>query len=190
MSTAARTWFGGPPFAANTKAGLMSFKDSLDHELSRLVGYASTSTKTVSLSAPNQVHVALDFTAVDSLSCSLAEIRVLVPSLSGAPFKVLQTWAKALSDRITYLLENIGPLEFSPDQGQVLIRSTPPDQQPAATQFYEILLQSHAGGKFTLRRYRSEKGQPGRKAVDIHVTHEVLHKLLSDLIETIPNRPA
>src|SRR5262245_44196100 len=117
------------------KVVAMSLRDSLAHELSRLVGYASTSTKTVSLPGPDQVHIAIDFTAVDSMSCSLAEIRVHVPSLAGAHFKVLKAWAQALSNRITYLLEHIGPLEFSPDQGQVLIRSTPPDKQPAATQF-------------------------------------------------------
>jgi len=167
----------------------MSFRDSLSHELSRLVGYASTSTKTVTLAGPNQIHVAIDFTAVDSMSCSLAELRVLVPSLAGAGFKVVKEWAKALSSRITYLLEHVGPLEFSPDQGQVLIRSTPPDQQSAVTQFYEILLQSHSGGKFTLRRYRAEKGTPGRKAVDMQLTHEVLQKLVNDLVETIPQSP-
>jgi len=164
----------------------MSLKDLLSHELSRLVGYASTSTKTISLAGPDQVHFALDFTAVDTMSCSLAEIRVLVPALANAKFDVLKEWAQALSKRITYLLEHIGPLEFSPDQGQVLIRSTPPDQQPNVTQFYEIRLQSQAGGKFTLRRFRAEKGSPGRKAVDIQLTHETLYKLVNDLVETIP----
>lgn len=175
-------------FGSHTKVGFMDLKDSLNHELARLVGYASTSTKTVTLPGPNQLHVALDFTAVDSMSCSLAEIRVLAPSLSAAGPKVLKEWAEALSRRITYLLEHIGPLEFSTDQGQVLIRSNPPDKQAGVTQFYEILLQSHAGGKFTLRRYRSEKGALGRKAVDIQVTHEVLHKLINDLVETIPQK--
>ena len=164
----------------------MSYKETLNQELSRLAGYSSTSTKTVHLAGPNQVEVAVDFTAVDSMSCSLAAIRINVPSLAGAGFRVLKEWAQALSSRITYLLENIGPIEYSPDQGQVLIRSTPPDQQSGETKFYEILLQSHNAGRFSLRRYRAEKGTPGRKAVDIHVTHEVLQKLVGDLIDTIP----
>ena len=121
------------------------------------------------------------------MSCSLAELRVTVPALNGARFDVLKQWAQALSSRITYLLENIGPLEYAPDQGKILIRSTPPDKQSGATQFYEVLLQSHSGGTFSLRRYRSQSGQPGRKAVDIHVTHEVLQKLVGDLIDTIPS---
>src|SRR4051812_39644611 len=113
----------------------MSIKDDLARELSRLVGYCSNSTRTATVIAPNQVAVNIDFTAVDSMSCSLAELRVTVPALNGARFDVLKQWAKALSSRITYLLENIGPLEFAPDQGKILIRSTPPDKQAGATQF-------------------------------------------------------
>jgi hypothetical protein len=68
----------------------------------------------------------------------------------------------------------------------VLIRSTAPAQQSGATTFYEILLSSQGSGQFALRRYRSQKGAAGREQVDLQVTHEVLRKLVVDLVETIP----
>jgi hypothetical protein len=87
---------------------------------------------------------------------------------------------------VTYLLENIGPLELDVASGQVLIRSTAPAQQSGTATFYEILLSSSGSGQFALRRYRSQKGAGGREQVDLQVTHEVLRKLVVDLVETIP----
>ena len=80
-------------------------------------------------------------------------------------------------------------LEIDPDAGQVLIRSTPPAQQLQGSKFYEMLLQSQTDGQFSLRRYLTEKGRPGRTQVDIQTTHEVLDKLLNDLVDTIPSDP-
>ena len=73
-----------------------------------------------------------------------------------------------------------------PDAGEVLIRSTPPSQLASGTQYFEVILSSKASGAFSLKRYRSVKGQPGRDPVEITVTHEVLLKLTDDLIATIP----
>ena len=64
--------------------------------------------------------------------------------------------------------------------------STPPSQLPTGTQYFEIILSSKSSGTFSLKRYRSTKGQPGRDAVEITVTHEVLLKLTDDLIATLP----
>ena len=84
------------------------------------------------------------------------------------------------------MLENIGPLELDPDAGKVMIRSTPPYKQAGTMKFYEILLQSHSDGNFSLKRYQSEVGKPGRDQVDLQTTHEMLKKLIEDLVETIP----
>lgn len=165
----------------------MSLSTQLSSALTRLIGYSSSTPHCTTLSAPDQVTIEIDFTAVDSMSCSASELRVSVPALVDAEFDVLKKWAAALCQRVTYLLENIGPLEFSPDSGEVLIRSTPPDQQTGGTQFYEVILQSHSQGNFSLKRYRSEKGTPGRDPVDIQATHQVLNKLVDDLVETIPD---
>ena len=164
----------------------MSLSQKVADELQQLAGFSGPAPKTVSLAGPDGIDVAVDFTAVDSMSCSFREVRLRVPSLVGAGFDVLKQWGESLCRRVTYLLENIGPLELDPDNEQVLIRSNPPDQQDNGSRFYEILLQSHANGNFSLRRFESEKGRPGRTQVDIRTTHEVLQKLLDDLVETVP----
>ncbi len=167
----------------------MSITVQLDQELISLAGFHSQTARTVALSAPDGVDLAIDFVAVDSMSCAFRELRLSVPKLATAGFDTLKAWAEALSQRVTYLLENIGPLELDPAAGQVLIRSTTPDQQSNATSFYEVLLSSQGRGQFALRRYRSQKGVAGRDQVDVQVTHEVLRKLVNDVVETIPATP-
>jgi hypothetical protein len=162
----------------------MSLRQQLAQELARLVG--TTAPTSVTATDPGGLRLQVDFTAVDTMSCSFAQIELFVPTLQNAAFDALRNWADSLSRRLTYLLENIGPLEYDPAAGQVLIRSAPPDKLPDGTQYYEIVLSSHTGGNFSLRRYRSTKGQPGRAPVDITVTHEVLLKLADDLVDTLP----
>ena len=162
----------------------MSLRNEIASELKRLIG--TTSPTSVTATDVSGLEMRVDFTAVDSMSCSFLQIELFVPHLQQAAFDVLKQWADSLSKKISYLLENIGPLEYDPDAGQVLIRSTSPSQLPDGTQYYEIVLSSKAGGNFSLCRYRSTKGQPGRDAVDVTVTHEVLLKLADDLVDTLP----
>ena len=164
----------------------MDLKQEIADELKRLAGFTTVHPKTVALSGPDRIDIEIDFTAVDSMSCSLREIRLHVPSLVGCHVDTLKSWAQSLSNRVNYLLENLGPIEIDTNAGTVLIRSTPPDQQLDGTQFYEILLESNTTGNFLLRRYESVKGTSGRTQVDMQVTHEVLKKLVSDLVETVP----
>ena len=164
----------------------MSIREDIQTELIRLIGFSSPTPQTVSLSTHPQISVAIDFTAVDSMSCSFQEIRLNVPSLVDAKFDDLKKWAEELCQRVTYLLENIGPLELDPHGSQVMIRSTNPDKQSGRTKYYEIILQAQSAGNFALSRYESEKGTLGRNPVDIQITHEVMQKLLADLVETIP----
>ena len=162
----------------------MSIRAELNRELARLIGF--TGSQRVTVADPSGLQMTVEFTAVDLLGCMIAEIEVSVPRLHNAAFDVLRKWADALSKRITYLLEQIGPLEYDPAAGQVLIRSAPPDTLPDGTQYYEVVLSSQSGGNFLLKRYRSVKGTPGRDAVDMTLTHEVLLKLATDLVDTIP----
>lgn len=144
---------------------------------------------TLVASDPQGIELRAEVTNVDAMSCALAVLELQVPALQGAAFDVVKTWAQALSSRITYLLESIGPIEFDPASGQALIRSTPPDQLPDGTQYYEIMLSSGSSGSFRLTRQRSVKGQPGRQQVDMVLTHEVFLKLVDDLVGTIPGTP-
>ncbi|MCH9654324.1 MAG: hypothetical protein K0U89_10685 [Planctomycetes bacterium] len=111
----------------------MTVLNQLNHELTQLTGFHSAQPRTVTLAATGKIEVMIDFTSVDSMSCSFQEIRVNVPALAQTAFDKLKEWGQKLCQRVTYLLENIGPLEYDEDAGQVLIRSTPPDQNQVGT---------------------------------------------------------
>ena len=164
----------------------MSLSQELSQELTRLVGLNTTPPTTFTLPTTDGLDMAVDFTVVDSLSCAFRELRIDAPHLAGASFATLKKWAEDLSQRITYLLENLGPLEFDPITQQVLIRSKSPDQRTGGARYYEILLQCQSSGRFCLRRYYSDPAQAGRDQVDLQMTHETLLKLVDDLVATMP----
>jgi len=167
----------------------MSVRPLLLIEIALLKGFSSPTPVTVQVSDPCGIRIEIDFTQVDSLACAFRQITVHVPARSQAAFDVLKRWADALSQRITYLLEQVSPLEYDPAAGQVLIRSTRPDQLPHGTQYYEMVLSSQGTGTFSLKRFSSVKGTPGRTQTDLQVTHEVLYKLCDDLIDTASKTP-
>ncbi|MFT5093251.1 MAG: hypothetical protein ACI8P0_000170 [Planctomycetaceae bacterium] len=164
----------------------MNLTTQLTEELKQLAGFSSSNPRRVEITDPDGLVLGVAVVAVDALSCAFESLTLHVPALVGNESGSIQAWADALSERVTYLLENIGPIEIDRQSSQVLIRSTPPDRTSTGTQFYEVLLSAQANGTFLLRRYRAESGQPGRESVDIHLTHETLHKLVGDLVDTIP----
>lgn len=166
----------------------MSFLTSLTQTLQAQTGWASSVPQTIAV-RDQTVNCELDVTAIDRLSCSLAEIRLGGPFLAQASYAQLQDWARNFSRKITYLLEELGPLEFDPQSGQVLVRSLKPDTLPDGTAYFEVLLELQTGTMFSMRRYRYIKGQPGRDDIEMHLTIEVLCKLLDDLVATFPATP-
>jgi hypothetical protein len=175
-------------FAVGTLEGelMRQINIDLEIELQKQIGLTASVPVTVDVSEPGIARLAIDFVAVDSMSCSFVELRLTVPALVNAAADELKKWGDALCQRVTYLLENIGSLECDEDAGELLIRSTAPQQIQNGAKYYEIILQTNANGSFTLRRYEFEKGTPGRTAVNIQLTHEVLLKLVEDLMDTIP----
>lgn len=163
----------------------MSLRPFLTSELARLNGLQG-GLQTVRAAGGAGETLEIDFVAVDSMSCAFDELRLEIPKLRSGGFPALEKWAKALSGRVTYLLENLAPLEFDPPLGQVLLRSVKPDQLPDGSQYYEIILSSSGSGCFSLKRFRTVKGTPGRDPVPIQTTHEVLLKLCDDLLSTVP----
>jgi len=164
----------------------MNLTTQLTEELKQLAGFSSSTPRRVEIADPDGLVLGVAVVAVDALSCAFESLTLHVPSLVGNESGAIQAWADALSERVAYLLENIGPIEIDRQSSRVLIRSTPPDRTNTGTHFYEVLLSAQTNGTFLLRRYRAESGQPGRESVDIHLTHETLHKLVGDLVETIP----
>jgi hypothetical protein len=104
----------------------MTLPDRLAAELLNLVVHAGPPAETVALSDPSGLELAIDFNLVDRISCAFEEMRLDVPTLVNCDIERLKQWAQSLSSRVTYLLENLGPIEIDTQAGQVLIRSTPP----------------------------------------------------------------
>jgi len=164
----------------------MSLRDDLELQLQSLHSSQSAMPASVQVSDTSGMILRLELTHVDSMSCAFSELALFIPQLQNAPFPVLEQWARDLTQRVTYLLEKIGPLEFDPTSGQILVRSTPPSSRPSGTQYYEILLTTSGNGHFSLRRYKSISGQQGRDPAEVQVTHEVLFQLVEDLLDTLP----
>jgi len=167
----------------------MALRDELERQLRSLHASQAVMPTSVHASDPTGITIRLDLSQIDSMSCAFTELVLFVPHLQNAAFDKLKDWADGLSQRVGYLLEKIGPLEYDPTNGQVLIRSTPPQALPSGAQYYEIMLSSSGNGTFSLRRFKSIAGQPGRVPVEIQVTHEVLLKLVDDLLDTLPGNP-
>ena len=164
----------------------MELAAQLENELKQLVGFSASAPRRVEITDAAGLVLGIGFVAVDRMSCAFESLTLHVPHLVGREAGALHDWAEHLSQRVTYLLESIGPIEIDESGNQVLIRSNPPDVSQGATQFYEVLLSAQANGTFLLKRYRTESGQPGRESVDILLTNQTLKKLVNDLVDTIP----
>lgn len=166
----------------------MSLHEQITQSLAGLKGTATDVPKTVGWSAGVGPAIEVDFTVVDSLGCAFRELRVTADEFQNGPFDRLKIWAANLCGKVTYLLEHIGPLEADVGAQTVLVRSTPPTRQPGQTTYYEMLV--NAPGVLSLRRYSRPAGHAERSVCDIQITHEVLVKLVQDIVAAIPTAPA
>jgi len=167
----------------------MSLRNQLELQLRNLQAASAAMPTRVQVTDPSGIELRLELSQLDSMSCGFLELALFLPQLQNSTFQTLKQWGQDLSQRVSYLLENIGIQELDSGNGQILIRSTPPQGSPAGTQYYEVLLSSTGNGTFVLRRFRSISGQPGRVPVEMQVTYEVLFKLVDDLIATSPSVP-
>lgn len=168
----------------------MSLSLDLAAALNPLVGQTFVPPKTVSVADGSGVSLEVDLIAVETLGVSCEELRLNVPSLAAVTIDILKKWANDLCQRVKYLLENLGPLEYDAQEGQVLIRSTPPDKSTVGvTKYYEVMLSSHGSGQFSLRRFRNDGSGGQRVPVPLQLTHEQLSKLVNDLVGTTPGNP-
>lgn len=163
----------------------MAIRDDLERTLSQLATTGSGPT-TVTVSDATGVSVDVELTAVESLGCQVSRVLVSAASLGAASVSTLQTWSNELAQRLTYLLESLTPLETDEEAGQLLMRSSSPQQLPAGRQYYECILAGVSTGTVSFRRFEATKGQAGRTPVDMVLTREVLGRLVFDLVDTMP----
>lgn len=165
----------------------MILDSEIDQALQRNAGLQSASPVTETLRAPAQVEVDIQWLAVDSMSCAVWEIVLRIPRLAGADLQTLEAWSNEFCGRVTYLLEDIGALEHDSNKPAVLIRSNRPTASSSGpSEYYEVLLQSQGGHSFALRRFCFQHGTAGRNQVPLTITHEVLKKLVHDVIDSVP----
>lgn len=159
----------------------MSLITQLLQILQGMAGFAGPGVQTVSVTEPADVHLELDVVSAERFSCGFRELRLNVPPFTHTAPGQLKQWADEVCRRVTYLLEQLDTIEFDPQTGQAQIRSTRPDRQADHSRYYEILLQMP--GQLSLCRYQIVPGMP-REQIDIQATHEVLEKLVPDLVQT------
>lgn len=166
----------------------MSLSLDLAAALLPLVGQSYVPARAVAVSDQRGTTIRVAVLSVEHLGVACEELRLTVPQLTLTTIDVLKAWAQGLCQRITYLLETLQPLEFDAQGNQALIRSSQPDQttQPGQSRYYEVVLSAHGAGEFSLQRYVSQPGQPGRTRVPLQLTHELLAKLVNDLMATLP----
>ena len=162
----------------------MTLSPQITATLAGLKGFSGPGIHSAAWDDGQGVEVSVDFTAVDTLSCAVSELRISKSALRGATDAELQAWAGEVVRRVTYLLEPLAVLEYDAASQSVLVRSQPPTQTPDAIMYYEAVV--GAPGHLSLKRYSAPKSDPGRQTVDLHMTHEVLRRLVEDLAAPVP----
>lgn len=124
-----------------------------------------------------------DLDDIDKLACRFRRLALHSSQLAAADARRLEEISRGLSQKLTYLLEPIRPLERDPEAGVVQSRSWPPARSPEqGTCYYELL--AERGGALTLTRYAKRPGEV-RRQQPICVTREVLYRLADDLVEAV-----
>jgi hypothetical protein len=113
----------------------------------------------------------------NTLAVSLGVLRLTTTELAGATSADLERISKSLSERLTYLMEPISPIEIDADECVVQMRSNPPQKDDDGRSYYELLVRR--GGEIGLVRYHKENGA-ARRQVPATVTREVLLRLVGD----------
>jgi hypothetical protein len=122
-------------------------------------------------------HLTCEITEHNALAVSLLQVQLRTSELAQASLDHLNRISTVLSERLTYLMEPISPIEIDADACVVQMRSSPPQRDDDGRTYYELLVRR--GGEISLCRYRKEKAA-GRQQVSATLTREVLTRLVSD----------
>jgi hypothetical protein len=156
----------------------MTLHNKFEQELAKL-----GSGKQHSLSAAEgQREIRCQVIERDALAVSFERLALQTAELAGAGVADLERIAKALSARLTYLLEPISPIEIDAEACVVQMRSSPPQRDDDGRSYYELLVRK--GGEIALSRFRKGNGA-ARQVVPATVTREVLVRLAGDFSAAI-----
>jgi hypothetical protein len=121
--------------------------------------------------------ITCDIVEHTSLAVSFDRLQLATTELASSTATDLERIGKALSARLTYLMEPIAPIEIDAGECVVQLRSNPPQKNDDGRTYYELLVRR--GGEITLTRFRKEPAST-RKQVTATVTREVLLRLVGD----------
>jgi hypothetical protein len=157
----------------------MTIKSLLDQELR-----AAHGPRVVAVKHDGAV-LRCEVTAIDALAVSFRKLALETLELAGVPLARLEQIAKNLSEKLSYLLEPVEPIEADAHTCTVQMRSNPPQKDDDGHSYYELLVK--AGGELSLERYRKEPGAK-RTPLDATVTREVLLRLAGDFADAVEKK--
>jgi hypothetical protein len=115
----------------------------------------------------------------DSLACLAWELSLA--SVGEPPARTLKAWAAAIEQNTSGLMEDLRVLEIDADRDEAQLRSDAPTRRGPIAAYFEVTL--HGPEKAVLRRYEADTARGAkRQQVPFAMTHELLAKLISDLV--------
>ena len=142
----------------------------------KLSAFSSTGRSLVVVSTPPR-QIRCEVAEARPLAVSFDRLELTTDELASVTIDELQAVARDLTDRVTYLLEPIGPVEVDHEKCVVQMRSLPPSKDDTSHSYYELLVRR--GGSLSLCRYRKAPGDV-RQPIPATVTREVLERLVGD----------
>jgi hypothetical protein len=151
----------------------MTIQSQFQQQLTRLgTGGAATVTAEAQ---PRKI--SCDIVERNSLAVSFERLRLATSELASSSPADLARIGKALSDRLTYLMEPIAPIEIDAQACVLQLRSNPPQRDDDGRSYYELTVRR--GGEIALVRFRKENAT-ARRQIPATVTREVLLRLVGD----------
>jgi hypothetical protein len=124
--------------------------------------------------------VTLSADKADSVGCVAWELTVARADTAPAGLTT-RAWADRIASQVTGLLEPLKVIEVDEAGSEAILRSTGPSKKGSVVGYYEVALSGTA--RAAVRRYQADtKAGTPRTQVGFALTHEVLAKLIEDLI--------
>lgn len=126
--------------------------------------------------------LAAHLTALDRVGVAFDDLTLKAPALANASIDRLKLIADKLSAKLTYLLEDVGPVEIDSEGATVQLRSKTPYRDGERGAYYEIFVRRTG---VSLDRFEFIHKTPGRNRVPVEVTREVLVRLADDFVAAV-----
>lgn len=132
--------------------------------------------------------ISLNLADFDRYSVALRHLEVFNKAIEvdkGEAESYLRQVAAAISQRLTYLEETLVLVELNVIDHIAQLRSSPPQQTPNETTYWEVMLYAWPHPHARLTRCRWIAGNRERVAVSYPATFAMLGRLAQDLVESL-----